>query len=63
VVTTNTNSQGSYINALTIPYIKRDFKDDTGFDFDTFKNTTADVLRLRFDTLYKTKIEELISEN
>jgi hypothetical protein len=63
VVTTNTNSQGSYINALTIPYIKRDFKDDTGFDFDTFKNTASDVLRLRFDTLYKTKIEELISEN
>jgi Trypsin-like peptidase domain len=64
VVTTNTNSQGSYINALTIPYIKRDFKNDTGFDFDTFTNSTRDVLKLRFDTLYKPKIEQLIaSEN
>jgi hypothetical protein len=63
VVTTNTNSQGSYINALTTPYIKRDFKNDTGFDFDTFINTKADILKLRFDTLYKPKIEQLISEN
>lgn len=63
VVTTNTNSQGSYINALTVPYIKRDFKNDTGFDFDTLTNSTRDVLKLRFDTLYKAKIQELISEN
>ncbi len=63
VVTTNSNSQGSYINALTIPYIKRDFFADTQLDFDEYANSNADVLRLRFNSLYKDKIKQLISES
>lgn len=63
IVTTNSNSKGSYINALTIPYIKRDFENDTGIDFDDFINSPHEILRLRFDTSYKNQIKEIISEN
>lgn len=63
VVTTNTNSQGSYINALTIPYIKRDFKSDTGLDFDEYVNSSFDTLKVRFSTSYKENIKRLISSS
>lgn len=63
VVTTNSNTQGSYINALTIPYIKRDFKKDTGLDFDDFINSSSDSLKIRFNASFKNKLTELISEN
>lgn len=62
VVTTNSNSQGSYINALTIPYIKRDFEKDTGLSFDNFITSSPDSLRTRFDGV-KQKIKDIISEN
>ncbi len=63
VVTTNSNSQGSYINALTLPYIKRDFKSDTDFDFDEYVNSSFGTLKGRFNSLYKEKIKQIISEN
>jgi hypothetical protein len=63
VVTTNSNSNGSYINALTLPYIKKDFKSDTGIDFDSFINDSADTLKSRFISSYQPKIAEIISEN
>jgi hypothetical protein len=33
VVTTDSNSEGSYINAITLPYIVKDFSKDTGENF------------------------------
>lgn len=63
IVTTNANSKGSYINALTIPYIKKDFEDDTGIDFDEFINSSHELLKLRFNTTYKNTIKSIISEN
>ncbi len=63
VVTTNSNSEGSYINALTLPYIKRDFKTDTGRDFNSFISTPFDSLKTEFNSKYKDKIKKIISEN
>lgn len=63
VVTTNSNSEGSYINALTLPYIKRDFKADTGRDFNSFISTPFDSLKTEFNSKYKDKIKKIISEN
>lgn len=63
VVTTNSNNTGSYINALTLPYIKRDFQIDSGFDFDEYVNSPIDTLRNRFNAKYKTRLTEIISEN
>jgi len=63
VVTTNTNSEGSYINALTLPYIKEDFERDTGTSFDSFINSSHEALKSRFNTNYKAKLMELISES
>lgn len=62
VVTTNSNSEGSYINALTIPYIKRDFESDTGISFDSFVFKPKEVLLSEFSSS-KAKIKEIISEN
>lgn len=63
IVTTNSNSNGSYINALTIPYIKKDFENDTGIVFDEFINSSHELLRLRFNTSYKSMIKALTFEN
>lgn len=63
VVTTNSNSQGSYINALTIPYIKRDFEKDTGLDFEEYINSSYDMLKNRFNLSYRDKLKQIISEN
>lgn len=63
IVTTNTNASGSYINALTLPYIKKDFEKDTGISFNDFVNSPKETLEGRFNTLYKSKIVELISSN
>lgn len=63
VVTTNSNTQGSYINALTIPYIKQDFKKDTQFDFQEYAASPFDTLKARFDSKYKNKLIQIISEN
>lgn len=63
VVTTNSNTNGSYINALTLPYIKDDFKKDTNFDFKEYVDSPFDVLKARFDSKYRSKITQIISEN
>jgi hypothetical protein len=63
IVTTNTNSRGSYINALTVPYIKRDLEKDTGISFDDFINSPHEILRLRFNTTYKDRLKTIISSN
>lgn len=63
IVTTNSNGQGSYINALTIPYIKRDFENDTGIVFDDFLYSSHELLRLRFNTSYKNVLKSIISVN
>ena len=43
ITTTDEVSEGSYLNAITLPYIIRDFKKDTGKNFENFifsdKNT------------------------
>jgi hypothetical protein len=62
VVTTNSNSGGSYINALTLPYIKRDFESDTGVSFDSFISRPKEALLSEFSS-NKEKIKEIISEN
>jgi hypothetical protein len=61
VVTTNSNGQGSYINALTIPYIKKDFESDTGVSFEKFIQNSFEVLKANFDTSYKSKLQNIIS--
>lgn len=63
IVTTNSNSQGSYINALTLPYIKTDFENDTGIDFHDFVSSSHDLLKMRFDVSYKEELKKIISEN
>lgn len=63
IVTTNSNGEGSYINALTVPYIKNDFKNDTEFDFEDYVNSPLDILKARFDIRYKDKITQIISGN
>lgn len=63
VVTTNSGTSGSYINALTIPYIKKDFKDDTGLDFSQYINSSPELLKNKFSTNYKQKLLQIISEN
>jgi hypothetical protein len=61
VVTTNSNGQGSYINALTIPYIKKDFEEDTGTSFESFIQNSIEVLKSTFDSSYKPKLQSIIS--
>ena len=63
IVTTNSNTEGSYINALTIPYIKRDFKNDTEFDFQEYVASPFDLLKARFDIKYKDRLIQIISES
>ncbi len=63
VVTTNTNSAGSYINALTIPYIKNDFEEDTGVSFESFISYPLSSMRGMFNVQYKNSLIEIISEN
>lgn len=63
IVTTDQTEEGSYLNALTVPYIKRDFIDDTGATIEQFIQTPHDVMRERFDALYKPKLQEIISES
>lgn len=63
VVTTNSNSQGSYINALTLPYIKKDFETDTGVSFDTFVGSSVESLRNNFNSSNKQKVKDIISGN
>lgn len=63
IVTTNSNSQGSYINALTLPYIKKDFENDTGIEFDEFINSPHELLKNRFNISYKDTLKSIISEN
>ncbi len=63
VVTTNENGNGSYINALTIPYIKDDFSKDTGIGFNDFINYPYNLLKDRFDSYYKQNLIEIISQN
>lgn len=63
IVTTNQVEEGSYLNALTIPYIKRDFESDTGIVFDDFISSSLDVLKMRFEVSYKEILEEITSGN
>ena len=63
VVTTNTNSAGSYINALTLPYIKKDFEKDTGVSFDSFIGSSFTSMRNSFNSQYKNSLLEVISGN
>jgi hypothetical protein len=63
VVTTNSNENGSYINALTLPYIKKDFETDTDKSFDEFITYSLDTLRTEFNLKHKAKIKQLISGN
>jgi hypothetical protein len=50
IVTTNQGETGTYANALTLPYIKRDFKEDTGMDFDEFVSRSTEAIRAQFLT-------------
>ena len=50
IVTTNQGETGTYANALTLPYIKRDFKEDTGIDFDEFVSRSTEAIRTQFLT-------------
>jgi hypothetical protein len=63
IVTTNQSEDGAYANALTLPYIKRDFESDTGIDLDDFVTTSLDVLKLRFSVSYKDELKRIISES
>ncbi|MEN9921453.1 MAG: Trypsin-like peptidase domain [Candidatus Parcubacteria bacterium] len=63
VVTTNSNSNGSYINALTLPYIKKDFEADTGLNFDSFIKYPISSLENTFNSKFKEKVSKIISEN
>lgn len=63
VVTTNNTSKGSYINALTLPYIKKDFESDTQISFDSFINLPLQSLQADFNKKYKDQIKQIISEN
>lgn len=63
IVTTNQAEGGSYANALTLPYIKRDFESDTGINFDEFVATSLDILKLRFSVSYKDELKKIISES
>jgi len=63
VVTTNQSSEGAHLNALTIPYIKRDFKNDTGTDFDDFILTPISTLKAQFITSYQPRLQSIISGN
>ncbi len=61
VVTTNDTGEGSYLNALTMPYIKDDFEKDTGMNLDEFVTTSLDILKLRFEISYKDTLSQIIS--
>ncbi len=61
IVTTNEGVDGTYANALTLPYIKRDFQNDTGIQFDEFVATSLDTLKQRFSSLYKEELKRIIS--
>lgn len=63
VVTTNSNGEGSYINALTLPYIKKDFEQDTGESFDSYTSRSLDTLRAEFNSKYKSAVRDIISSN
>ncbi|MEY4440561.1 MAG: Trypsin-like peptidase domain [Candidatus Parcubacteria bacterium] len=63
VVTTNTGSGGSYINALTLPYIKKDFESDTGLSFDSFITYPISSLESTFNSKFKDKVSKIISGN
>lgn len=63
IVTTNQKGDGSYLNALTIPYIKKDFEKDTGIKLDTFIGTSIGVLKTQFSISYKDSLKNFISEN
>lgn len=63
IVTTNQKGDGSYLNALTLPYIKEDFEHDTGINLDTFIKTSVDVLKLRFSISYKDSLKKFTPEN
>ena len=63
IVTTNTNAGGSYINALTIPYIKRDFENTTGINFTEFVFSSHELLKLRFNISYKQILKSIVSQN
>ncbi len=63
IVTTNEGTGGTYANALTLPYIKRDFQNDTGIQFDDFVTTSLDTLKQRFSSSYKDELKRIISES
>jgi hypothetical protein len=63
IVTTNQNDGGSYVNALTLPYIKQDFRNDTGEDLDDFISSPVESLKSRFSSTYKAPLQELISQS
>ena len=63
IVTTNEGVDGTYANALTLPYIKRDFQNDTGIQFDDFVATSLDTLKQRFSSSYKDELKRIISES
>ncbi len=61
VVTTNDDGSGAYLNALTLPYIKKDFAGDTGILFDTFVTSSLDLLKMRFEVSYMQLLKDTIS--
>lgn len=63
IVTTNDGADGTYANALTLPYIKRDFQNDTGIPFEEFVATSLDTLKQRFASSYKDELKRIISES
>ncbi len=63
IVTTNQNDEGSYVNALTLPYIKQDFRNDTGQELDEFVSKPLDSLVSQFSSTYKIRLQDLISQS
>lgn len=63
IVTTNQLDSGSYLNAITLPYIKSDFEKDTGINFNSFIKKSPQTLSSEFDSQYKQKIIDILSQN
>jgi hypothetical protein len=62
IVTTNQGESGTYANALTLPYIKRDFAADTGIEFDEFISRPVEAIKSSF-ILSQDELKRTISES
>lgn len=62
ITTTNSDSSGHYINAITSPYIIRDFNKDTGKDFESFIFSNKNSLISDFKNNKEGYLKSLIAD-